>query len=1597
MSKFKYSLLLIIFFFVANSTFSQYVSVPFKDGFIGSIGANTQQADNITLFSILGITKSSFTQQTLDGNFYYTQGNDIGGKLRLYFSSPKSVTISGVTTTKNYIDIDGAIVWQGRGGGRGEYLGFLPNPNTNITFNYSTSSTYSITRSSDGNTGSNIGNLRVDKTLTFTTNESGNAAGVRDDLNLYKTTVQSLDPIGPVTVNALTTTNQIPTLTGTATLRTGESLTVTVNGFVYSVGDGNLTISGNNWTLVIPNSLSIATYSVDAIITNADAYTLTDLTVNELVIQIPPPAGLTYTSPNVYTVGTAIGTLTPTSTGGAIASYSVSPSLPAGLTINTTTGVITGTPSAVSTQTSYVVTGTNASGTVTATVVMTVNPTPPLTLSYTSPNVYTVGTAIGTLTPTSTGGAIASYSVSPSLPAGLTINTTTGVITGIPSAVSTQTSYVVTGTNASGTVTATVVMTVNIAPPAGLTYTSPNVYTVGIDIGTLTPTSTGGAIASYSVSPSLPAGLTINSTTGVITGTPSAVSSQTSYVVTGTNASGTVTATVILTVENPPPPPAGLTYTSPNVYTVGTAIGTLTPTSTGGAIASYSVSPSLPAGLTINITTGVITGTPSAVSSQTSYVVTGTNASGTVTATVVMTVNIAPPAGLTYTSPNVYTVGTAIGTLTPTSTGGAIASYSVSPSLPAGLTINTTTGVITGTPSAVSTQTSYVVTGTNASGTVTATVVMTVNSNTIPQPQQPQGALNAVDFKLLANDTVILKLSVSNGTSPFTLILNNSYNTLKDTIKNLVPINSDVIFKLKQLDTTKIYTIFKLIDANDNVRSSGFTKDTTKVNVLKPKIVLNLKADPTVKQNDNSFKTKLLLKIKNVGDIDLNNVQVNANLSNALPQGIEYKLDSVRVLTGNLSINPNYNGAGSATAVSRIQNYITVLNSESKNTYTVLDQNYLFNNGISLNKNEEGEVVYYVSIGATTKNVSIKLQFETAAAGILTKSDGTSSSQVTKSKSDDGTNINEHPDLTNDGVPLPTYVPLIPNEKIGASLSVSASKLVAGGYEFHFIAKVKNFGNINLDSIRIEYDLTKLFPIPDQAVLVSNPIIKRGNIVYNASNYNGNTNIDLFKYGGDLQVGDSALYEYDLKVITNKTSFTWPNYFIVFGRSINSGLVIHDTSMAGLNPDPNNDNDPIEKFFTSVTINYKAPSPPVVENKTYVFGTNIPANIGGLVKSTPTGTIPVWCNEKTAACLILPPATPTQIGRYIFTLRSYDTTTLLYSEMFVYDTIIIKPPIPDVVNKKYVINNTNNPLNISSQVTGMAGSVINYYKNSILQSVVPILGSLPGTTRYTSSQIVNTIESDTVGFTITMLEPAALLHIQKLADEPKLQSNSTFNITYTFIVTNKTTEAMTNVLLEDNLQNTFPAPITFDVVSITSSGGLVFNNAFNGKTDIQLLKATSILAASAIDTLRLVVNLQPKGYNGTVNNLAIVTASSSYGPLKINSSSKANNEVSAKLPTPSVIPNLVIDIPEAFSPNRDGVNDRFVILKPFGTTLELEIFNRWGNVVYYNSNYNNDWDGRGTNNFIGQDLVDGGYYYTLKAKSANGNSQIFKGFVLIQR
>jgi DNA-binding beta-propeller fold protein YncE len=181
---------------------------------------------------------------------------------------------------------------------------------------------------------------------------------------------------------------------------------------------------------------------------------------------------------------------------------------------------------------------------------------------------------------------------------------------------------------------------------------------------------------------------------------------------------------------SPIQPPSALSYTTATaVYIKGTAITPNSPTSTGGAVTSYSVSPALPAGLSLSTSTGIISGTPTAVTATASYTVTASNSAGSTTVTLTITVEDAAPAGLAYTTGTaVYTVGTAITPNSPSSTGGVVTSYSVSPDLPAGLSLDGNTGIISGTPTAVTAKAGYTVTASNATGSTTATLTITVNA-----------------------------------------------------------------------------------------------------------------------------------------------------------------------------------------------------------------------------------------------------------------------------------------------------------------------------------------------------------------------------------------------------------------------------------------------------------------------------------------------------------------------------------------------------------------------------------------------------------------------------------------------------------------------------------------------------------------------------------------------------------------------------------------------------------------------------------------------------------------------------------------------------
>ncbi|WP_166426964.1 CotH kinase family protein, partial [Flavobacterium psychrotolerans] len=190
-----------------------------------------------------------------------------------------------------------------------------------------------------------------------------------------------------------------------------------------------------------------------------------------------------------------------------------------------------------------------------------------------------------------------------------------------------------------------------------LSYPTPNVFNVGTVITNLTP-STTQTITGYSVFPSLPSGLILNATTGVISGTPTVGIATATYTVTANYSGGSLTFGVVITI-NAVTPPSGLSYNSPNVFIVGSPITNLLPSITG-TVSSYGIAPSLPSGLSFNTSTGVISGTPTVISSTVTYTVTANNSGGSVSFGVVITVNDVAPNSLSYNSPNVFTKNTAI-------------------------------------------------------------------------------------------------------------------------------------------------------------------------------------------------------------------------------------------------------------------------------------------------------------------------------------------------------------------------------------------------------------------------------------------------------------------------------------------------------------------------------------------------------------------------------------------------------------------------------------------------------------------------------------------------------------------------------------------------------------------------------------------------------------------------------------------------------------------------------------------------------------------------------------------------------------------------
>ena len=274
--------------------------------------------------------------------------------------------------------------------------------------------------------------------------------------------------------------------------------------------------------------------------------------------------------------------------------------LPTGLTLNTGTGLITGTPTSIDKTYSVNLTATNSKGKGFQSLLTLVAPTLPVITSA--------------VTATGSVGSAFSYTIAASnfarsytatgLPSGLSVNASSGVISGKPASAGNAT-ILLSASNGAGNTTKSLALTIKPLPPVISSAASASAL-VGVPFSyqitaSNSPTTYGAT--------GLPSGITINASNGLISGTPVAGGNST-VTLTASNAGGSATKSLALKVTIPP-----LVITStviPSGVLNQTYVGhTFTATGgSGGNVLWTVIDGFLPPGMEFNRSTAQLSGTP---------------------------------------------------------------------------------------------------------------------------------------------------------------------------------------------------------------------------------------------------------------------------------------------------------------------------------------------------------------------------------------------------------------------------------------------------------------------------------------------------------------------------------------------------------------------------------------------------------------------------------------------------------------------------------------------------------------------------------------------------------------------------------------------------------------------------------------------------------------------------------------------------------------------------------------------------------------------------------------------------------------------------
>ncbi|WP_338874818.1 SdrD B-like domain-containing protein [Spirosoma sp. SC4-14] len=720
---------------------------------------------------------------------------------------------------------------------------------------------------------------------------------------------------------------------------------------------------------------------------------------------------------------------------------------------------------------------------------------------------------------------------------------------------------------------------------------------------------------------------------------------------------------------------------------------------------------------------------------------------------------------------------------------------------------------------------------------------------------------------------------------------------------------------------------------------------------------------------DSLIKVRYSFVVTNMGDDTLSHVQLTDDLAYAFsPNAVQDVTISSTNADFSLNQNPAFTGMGGNTQLF-----------DSTSSYIAPNSSQTFFLDVTVKRTN----------GDTTKTFRNIASVSAWSNGMKVEDLSINGGDVDPDGDGDPTNNTGFSTFTL-GEDAPT------GPSLGVALAVVSVQLQAdSSYNVTYKATVKNYGDVALYGLSLTDSLVNAFAAPTSFSVVGAPVVGAGSHLVANAGFDGNTDANLLQSGSYLNIGEQDTVLITVNVKPNGQMGPFYSTVVGQGRTADSTQTVMDISNNGLDPQP--------EGAVATGVRFDLPSallgvaksvgvPTMVETGVYDIPYTIKLSNLGTVPLTKVQVVDNLSETFGHGALIVSNRVPVTADADL----AVDT---LYTGQGMITNMLV-----DSMSTLPV--GATRSLNFTVRVDVKNADSLTFYNTAYATAladgnVMVADTSTAGTNNDPDNDLDPRNNSEPTPISLNNLTGASYIGVAMAVSDTARQPNGSYNVTYKIVVQNFGPEDLKMVIVSDSLSKVFnnQTGATYSVVqapTTTSTGSsLVINNNFDGDTQplIVLGDSTSILPAGQTDTLQLVINVASNGSTTTFLNSVYAQARASTGIVSDVSTNGLIPDLNGNLnptdlnereATPLNLPvsNQTVFIPEGFSPNGDGINDTFVIRGLAGVTVSLEVYNRWGSLVYKNDDYKNDWNGKAnTGVMAGSDadgLPDGTYYYVIR-------------------